>query len=461
MVRKRMTRLLTVLSFLAILSLLAASCSAPVQTSGQATAATTSSSTIPATTKPAGSSSVPTSASILPAGQDLMSGIQGVSWSSTPAKPDPRFLDTTQRFSANLMLQSARNKGNVMVSPASVLLALAMTLNGADGETRQAMLQVLADRDLSVEQVNAACQAWIRSLAPTGKKTTLSIANSIWFRDSFQPDPQFLQKNADYFRAGARKLDFADDRSTDIINGWVKDQTHGLIARIVEKISPSTVMFLINTVYFKADWQVPFEPAETRKRTFQTPAGAVMTEFMHRTDRMVTIQENGMTGVSLPYDDGQFAYFAMMPEGAASHREWLSRQIPATLFGQIAEQMAKKPEKTVSLSLPKYKAEFEDSLLNELETLGMGIAFDGGRADFSLLNAARSKGLFISEVKHKTFIQVDEKGTEAAAATSVAIDESAPAYDIELTFDRPFVHGIMDMATGIPLFVGILENPAG
>lgn len=397
----------------------------------------------------------------MPAGQDLMSGIQGVSWSSAPVKPDSRFVDSTRSFSADLLLQAAKNKGNVMVSPASVLLALAMTLNGADGETRQAMLQVLTDRALSVEQVNAASQAWIRSLSSTGKKTTLSIANSIWFRDSFQPDPQFLQTNADFFRAGARKLDFADDRSTDIINGWVKDQTHGLINKIVEKISPSTVMFLINTVYFKADWQVPFEKVETRKRPFQAPSGTIETEFMHRTDRMVTLRGNGTTGVGLPYDDGQFAYFAILPDGAMSPSEWLAQQPPSALFGQIAGQMAMKPDQMVSLSLPKYKAEFEDSLLNELETLGMGIAFDGGRADFSLLNAARSKGLYISEVKHKTFIQVDEKGTEAAAATSVAIDESATAYDVELTFDKPFIYGILDMTTGIPLFVGILENPVG
>lgn len=460
--KNRFSRTLVILSFLIMLSLLAVSCSAPSQTGGPTTTASTSPAAGPATsvktntatTKPAGSSA-------MPAGQDLMAGIQGVSWTGTPTKLDPRFMDTTRRFSADLLLQSIKNKGNVMVSPASVLLALAMTLNGADGETRQAMLQVLADRDLTVEQVNAASQAWIRSLTPTGKKTTLSIANSIWFRDSFQPDPQFLKANADFFRAGARKLDFADERSTDIINGWVNDQTHGLIKKIVEKISPSTVMFLINTVYFKADWQVPFEKAETRKRPFQAPSGTIETEFMHRTDQMVTLQGNGMTGIGLPYDDGQFAYFAILPDGAVSPREWLALQTPAALFSQISGQMTKKPNQTVSLSLPKYKAEFEDSLLNELETLGMGIAFDGGRADFSLLNAARSKGLYISEVKHKTFIQVDEKGTEAAAATSVAIDESAPSYDIELTFDKPFIYGILDMTTGIPLFVGILENPAG
>ena len=150
-----------------------------------------------------------------------------------------------------------------------------------------------------------------------------------------------------------------------------------------------------------------------------------------------------------------------MPDEKIDTRTWLNSQEPADLFGTISAMMAQKANTSVMLALPRYEVSFEDSLINELETMGMGIAFDGALADFSRLNESRTKGLFISEVKHKTVIRVDEKGTEAAAVTSVAIDESANWADIELVFDRPFIYGIMDLKTNLPLFVGILEDPTG
>ena len=400
---------------------------------------------------------------ILPAQMDaenLMAGVKTEDWPKTPDLPDQKALQGMRGFAADLLLASLGNKGNIMISPVSVYLALAMTLNGADHETREAMLNVLAEKDITVEMIDQASRDLIILLSRDSAKTKISIANSIWFNESFQPDQLFLQTNADYFRAGARKLDFSDEKSPAIINGWVEQETNGLIKKIIEKISPSTVMFLINTVYFKSDWQVPFLQQETRKMNFNAASGPLMTDFMHRTDKMNFFSGDGVIGVALPYEDQQFSYFAMMTEDQSDPRVWLANQNKDQLFTGIANLMAQKANFTVDLLLPKYEAEYEDSLLNELDALGMGIAFDGGRADFSLLNAAHAKGLFISEVKHKTFIRVDEKGTEAAAATSVAIDESAIMADKELIFDRPFIYGIMDVKTGIPLFIGVLESPA-
>ena len=437
-------------------SLLFSSC-APAQSSSQASQNTTSSAS-PATS---GTTKSDASDPSQPAAVDLMANIQAAKWSDATDKPDPFVLKSFNRFSVALLQESIKQKktGNVMISPVSVFLALAMTLNGADGETRDAMLNVLADDGITVDMVNAASRAWISRLTKTGEKTALSIANSIWFRDGFQPYQPFLQANADFYRASARQLDFADQASADIINDWVDQETHGLIEKIIEKISPTTVMFLINTIYFKSDWQTPFEKAETRKKTFNSPSGPVDAEFMHRIAPMSYFSGDGVVGVMLPYDNGQFAYFAMLPEDSVTPREWLAAQDKAALFEKISRLMAQKANFTVQLMLPKYEAEYEDSLVDDLSTLGMDIAF-GGAADFSRLNAQRAKGLYISEVKHKTFIKVDEKGTEAAAATSVAIDESLPASDIQLTFDQPFIYGIMDWETGTPLFVGILENPA-
>jgi serine protease inhibitor len=322
------------------------------------------------------------------------------------------------------------------------------------------MLKVLAGQSLTLDALNKACRDWSTLLSKTGSKTTLAIANSIWFNQGFQPDQAFLQRNADFFKAGAAKLDFSDKVSADVINAWVKDATRGTIEKILEQISPSTVMYLINSIYFKSDWQTPFLKEETREMPFQAPDGAVTTKFMHRTDKISYFSGDSATGVALPYDNGQFTYFALLPDGQVTPREWLAKQDSASLFANIAGLMAQKANFTVSLTMPKYEVTYLDTLNDELSGLGMAVAFDPGQADFSQLNAAHAKGLYISEVRHKTFIRVDEKGTEAAAVTSVAIDESMPSFDVELKLDRPFIYGIVDQATGIPLFVGILENPA-
>jgi serpin B len=170
----------------------------------------------------------------------------------------------------------------------------------------------------------------------------------------------------------------------------------------------------------------------------------------------------GATGVALPYDeDGRFAFFALLPDGRSAPREWLSKQDPSVLFERIAGMMARKPGLEVQLALPKFESRYEETLEDELAKLGIGVAFDPARADFSGMSANRTKDLFIGTVRHKTFVRVDEKGTEAAAVTSVGMRmTSVPAVERKISFDRPFLYGIMDMKAGIPLFVGILETPA-
>lgn len=390
---------------------------------------------------------------------DWMAAIQASTDLDDSIEPDEKILTAYNRFAARLLLESSENSGSIMISPASVFFALSMTLNGADGQTRDQMLQLLTESGISTDDLNQSNLGWIAGLTDTGEKTIVSIANSIWFRRGFAPNPTFLQTNADFYRAGVRELDFADEQAPDIINNWVEQETNGLIEKIIEQINPSTVMFLINTIYFKSDWQIPFEKHETRNRTFYANAGALETEFMHRTGMMNVFSMDQAEGISLPYDDGALSFFALIPQSATSPREWLSRQNPAELFADIHAAMSESTASSVHLALPKFEAEYEDTLNNELIALGMTDAFDGAVADLSLLNEAREKGLYISEVRHKTVIKVDEKGTEAAAATSVAVDESAPMYDIERVFDRPFFYGIMDMDTGTPLFIGILENP--
>ena len=391
---------------------------------------------------------------------DLMAGIQAAARSETPNAPDPQVLKAINRFSAELFQAAAVKPGNVMISPASVYLALAMTLNGADGDTKAAMISVLAEQGITLDMVNQASRDWQTWLARTGEKTTLTIANSIWFDQEFVPYRPFLQANADYFAADARRLDFKDPGTPDIINAWVKTATKGTIEKIIESIRSDVVMYLINAIYFKSDWEMPFDKNDTYDQTFTAPEGAIQTSFLHRNGSMAYFETLESTGISLPYDDGQFAFFALLPDGQVSPRDWLASQTLATLFSGIAGMMGES-EISVDLALPKFESSYEDSLVGELKGLGMDIAFDPGLADFSQMNESHEKNLYIGEVKHKTFVRVDEKGTEAAAVTSVEMRvTSLPVSDKQVVFDRPFLYGIMDMKTGVPLFVGIMENPA-
>ena len=346
-----------------------------------------------------------------------------------------------------------------MISPTSVYLALAMTLNGADTATRDAMLATLATQGLAVEDVNRAARSWITGLNRASEGTTVSISNSIWFDQDFVPFQPFLQANADYFNAAAQKLDFKDPKTLDVINGWVSEATNGRIDQIIDQIRPDSVMFLINAIYFLADWEAPFEKSDTRSQVFQAPDGEVEVDFMHRTGSMDYYQLDRATGIGLPYKDGRFAFFAVLPDEDLDVRAWLAGQDPARLFGEVTAGLGRESLE-VDLALPKFESRYEDSLLNELSQLGMDIAFQPDQADFSQMIDSHEKILYIGEVKHKSFVRVDEKGTEAAAATSVEMRvTSLPYSEHQIVFDRPFVYGIMDLETGLPLFAGILEKP--
>lgn len=408
---------------------------------------------------PAGGTTPPTAA---PAGGsgDLMAGIAKSDWSSISPLTDPMAIEAINRFAAALLQSSVIRDGNVMISPASVYLALAMTANGADTETLDAMLAALSMDREDLALLNEASRSWIAHLNRTGDAATVRVSNGLWFDEEFVPDPGFLAANADYFGAAARKLDFRAPGAPATINQWVSEETEGLIDGIIQEIDPAVVMYLINTLYFKADWQMPFDPAQTRDRTFETPSGAVETPFMHRTGDMTYFQDLGATGVALPYLDSSLAFFALLPDGGTTPRDWLAAQDSTTLFATIS-RLSQQPTVMVDLALPAFEVRDEDSLLDELTQLGLGVAFDPGAADFSKMNESRARNVFISDVLHKTYIRVDEKGTEAAAVTSVEISlTSLPVVDQTMTLDHPFVYGVLDLSTGTPLFVGLLEDPS-
>ncbi|OPL09557.1 MAG: hypothetical protein AVO33_00235 [delta proteobacterium ML8_F1] len=387
---------------------------------------------------------------------DLMEGIEP----SPPAEDsdtlDRAALKSLNDFTWNLLKASPEDSSNRMLSPVSVYLALAMTLNGAEGETRADMLVALSASDLTPEMINTFARKYLESITPESEEAILSVANSIWLREGFEVDPAFLQKNADYFGAGVRSLDFNAPEAPEIINDWVSEATRETIDEIVKEIDPAVVMYLINAIYFKADWQTQFSSENTYPQPFETPEGSKETDFMHKTLSLETIQDDLGKGILMPYADTGMAMLALLPEGGLSPEGWI-KSMDTEGFHALLKT---KASKSVDLAFPKFETSYEASLVNELEALGMGSAFDPGKADFSLMQPSRAKDLFISALEHKTFIRADESGTEAAAVTSVEMTlTAAPMIDETMVFDEPFVYAILDTRTGTPLFVGTLYDP--
>jgi len=385
---------------------------------------------------------------------DLMKGINSNNEKGISQPMDSKLNQAVLDFTWKVFKESIDNEGNMMISPPSVYFALAMTANGADGETKEEMLKALSAENITLDDLNKGLYEWMNAIN-RDEIVKLSITNSIWYRDDFKANKDFLHINADYYSAAIRKLDFRQKSAVDTINKWVKDATNDKIDKIVEEIDDDVVMFLINAIYFNGDWKYQFLPHNTREGDFNSPDKIVKTEYMSRRGNMDYLQFNSVTGVILPYLDEQFAFIGLLPEEGDTPRDLINNLSTFDLINL----MKNKEEKEIELLLPKFESSYEDSLKNELSNLGMNVPFIPGNADFSKMNESNTKDLFISEVKHKTYIKVDEKGTEAAAVTSVVMPQSMPLEIPQLTFDRPFVYGIVDVTTGIPLFIGIMEDP--
>lgn len=349
--------------------------------------------------------------------------------------------------------------GNALLSPLSVGMALAMTNNGAAGETRVAIEKTLRFDGFSTADINAYYRKLMADLPALDPKTTLNIANSIWYRHNFNVLPSFLDINRTYYQADVSALDFADPKAPNAINDWVNKKTNRKIPTIIDGGIPADmVMYLINAVYFKGDWEQRFNKSATSKRTFTRPGNnPLQTDFMHVKHTFNIAATDEVEAIELPYGNRKYSMVILMPRNDGSLAQ-LVEKLPDT--DTWATLTSRFQPREVQLSLPKFKFSYENRLNDELTNLGMGIAFgNGGAADFSEING--QGGLQISEVKHKSFIEVNEEGTEAAAVTSVGIElTSAPPREYVFNVDRPFVFAIREMNTGLILFVGQVNDPS-
>jgi serpin B len=371
---------------------------------------------------------------------------------------EKRVVESDNRFGLELFrevvqAEAGKNK-NVFISPLSVAMALGMTLNGANGSTLEAMQNALELAGLSTEEINQSYKSLIELLVQLDPKVNFQIANSIWHRDDYTFEQNFINLNQTFFDAAVRALNFADPGAKDVINAWVKEQTHGRIEEIVDQITPNHVMFLINAVYFKGIWTYQFDPANTRDDRFITMDGSqAPCKMMHVKGDFSYFANESFQAIDLPYGDAGFSMTILLPK--------TSTHVDSLIAGLIAEKwpawMGSFSKHAVDLSLPKFTMQYDVTMNDVLTALGMGIAFSN-TADFTRMY--KPGNLKISKVKHKTFVQVDEEGTEAAAVTSVEIFVTrAHGGAITMRVDHPFVFAIRENQSGTILFIGKIMTP--
>lgn len=371
------------------------------------------------------------------------------------SQAEQHLVEADNRFGLHLFRQLSQTDAgkNVFISPLSVSMALGMTLNGAAGETRTAMEKTLELAGLSGDEINASYRSLIDVLTTLDDKVTVEIANSIWHREGFAVEQDFLDVNRTFFDAEVQALDFSHPQAADMINAWVEEKTHSKIKKIVNAPIPAGVkMYLINATYFKGDWRTQFDEDDTRDDVFRKADGTtVPVSMMNMTDvSFPMLQTEHFQAIDLPYGDSLFSMTILLPNEPYSIDD-IAADLTAENWIAWTSQLAS--QRLDLLQMPKFKLEYEKSLVEALAAMGMDIAF-GGSADFSRIN--RYAGLSISDVKHKTFVEVDEKGTEAAAVTSVVmVDSIGPM----LRIDRPFIFAIREQATGTILFIGKMADP--
>jgi serine protease inhibitor len=366
-------------------------------------------------------------------------------------------------FAFSLYPQVAQDQvnQNILISPVSIILALMMAYNGADGETQAAMATTLQSTGISIEALNQHNQQWIEAIEKSDEHVQLQIANSLWGREGISFEEAFVDTVQEYYNAEVQSLDFDKSNASDKINRWVSDQTNDKIKQIVDKsINSDTILFLINAIYFDGKWSQPFNPKITKDNTFNLiDSTKKQHPFMNLSDTFQYLQEDKFQAVRLPYGDGAVSMYAFLPDESSSLQEFQAQLTGDNWSTWLSSLQVRKG----TVALPKFKLEYELNLKKALTEMGMGIAFKEGTADLSRMVVDKQSNPFISSVKHSTFIDVQEEGTEAAAVTSIevsvtSLDTSAPQ-PFEMKLDRPFFFIIADNQTGAILFMGSIYEP--
>lgn len=360
-------------------------------------------------------------------------------------------------FAVRLFKASGVSDKNVLISPLSVLCALAMTANGARGETLAQMENVLG---MSADELDLYLYSYMQSL-PQDEKYKLCLANSTWFAESddFKVERDFLQKCVDYYDADIYSVPF-DGQTLDDINNWVSEKTDKMITNILDKFPDDIAMYLINALAFDAEWDDIYDEGQVRDGKFTKEDGtSVDATYMYSTENRYLEDENAVGFMKL-YKDGKYAFVAMLPNEGVSVSEYV-----ASLDGAAVNSLLQSPQMTrVLASIPKFETEYSAEMSEILKGMGIVDAFDSEKVDLSGIVGAGGD-IYISRVLHKTHISLAEKGTRAGAATVVeapelaaGIIETKPIEPKKVYLDRPFVYMIVDLENNIPFFIGTMTD---
>jgi serine protease inhibitor len=374
-------------------------------------------------------------------------------------KVDSRLVSANTRFGLKLYKEILKQGAdrNVFVSGASVGLALAMAYNGAEGGTRQAMARALELQGISLDELNRANAALKASLENPDPKVQLQIANSMWAKIGVEFKPDFMSRNKQFYGAEVSTLDFGSPSAPAKINDWVKQKTAGKIEKIIDQIDGDSILFLINAIYFNGKWSDAFDKAKTKEESFTVGSGRQKRHpMMPQSGKYNYYEGEKFQAVSLPYGGKRVSMYIFLPAPNSSLSEF-----HALLSSENWDSwMTRFSQTDGDISVPRFRVEYELELGEALKALGMAQAFDANSADFSgMVEAQRA---FIGKVKHKTFAEVNEEGTEAAAVTSVemvATSMAGPRRRFRMVVDRPFFCAIRDNQTGTVLFMGSIVDP--
>ncbi len=375
----------------------------------------------------------------------------------TPA--EKKVVSSSNKFGLDLFnkINQTDKEVNVFISPLSVSLALGMTMNGANGETYDAMRTTLQFSGLTNDEINNSYKTLIETLYNSDSKVIFQSANSIWYKKDMTFEQSFFNLSIKYFNALVSGLDFSDPASVEMINNWVKQNTNNKIEKIIDSINSDAVMFLINAIYFKGTWKYEFDKDKTDLENFNLINGGIInTEMMVQTNDFNYYSDNNLQAVELPYGDGNFSMVVILP------REGLDVDQFADGIGEESLNMwiSGLTQHKGTLWLPKFKIEYKSELNDYLIALGMGKAFIPYAADFTNMYKGPNP-LFIDKVLHKTFVKVDEEGTEAAAVTSIGVGTTSegPSNIFYMKVNGPFIFLIREENSGCILFMGKIINP--
>lgn len=361
-------------------------------------------------------------------------------------------------FGTQLLQQSFSKEESVVISPLSVLYALAMTANGAEGETLRQMEEVFG---IDIASLNSYLYSTV-SVLPTDENNLFGTANSVWVKDDknkFIVKEEFLQSVKDYYDAGVFMAPF-DDTTLKDINNWVMQQTNGQIQDVLDKIDKDAVMYLVNAIKFEALWHNDYNEHQVRQGVFNAADGTQQNIDLMYSSEYSYIEDDNTTGFIKYYRDHKYAFVAMLPQEGTAMEDYVNSLTGEKLSGLVDNVQ----QVQVNCALPKFETTFDTELSQSLKAMGMPYAFDANMADFSRMGTPQIAGenLFINRVIHKAYIRVAEQGTQAGAATVVEmVAESAaegPAEVKEVILDRPFVYMIVDTQNKLPLFIGAVNK---